>query len=142
MPDLVRVIGDRGGRDYRWFSRRLPAFQDAVRCLQAAIAAPAGRLSFDFESSVFMAISPEQKREIIKEFGQNDQDTGSPQVQIAILTAEIQSVTEHLKTHPKDHSGRRGLLAHVSRRRSLLDYLKARSPESYVAIIRRLGIRK
>ncbi len=89
-----------------------------------------------------MAISPELKQRIIKEFGQGENDTGSPHVQIAVLTHEIQTLTEHLRTHTKDHSSRRGLLAMVSRRRRLLDYLKAKIPKDYVTIIAQLGIRK
>ena len=89
-----------------------------------------------------MAISPELKQRLITEFGQGRNDTGSPHVQIAVLTHEIQNLTEHLRTHKKDHSSRRGLLAMVSRRRRLLDYLKAKTPEDYVAIIAQLGIRK
>ena len=69
-------------------------------------------------------------------------DTGSPEVQIAVLTAEIQAVTEHLQTHPKDYAGRRGLLSKVSRRRQLLDYLKRQDVARYQSIIGRLNIRK
>ena len=89
-----------------------------------------------------MAITAELKQSLIKEYGQSDGDTGSPQVQIAVLTHEIQNLTSHLRTHAKDHSSRRGLLAMVSRRRRLLDYLKAKTPEHYVTIIAQLGIRK
>ncbi|MCH2201156.1 MAG: 30S ribosomal protein S15 [Fuerstiella sp.] len=89
-----------------------------------------------------MAISPELKQRLIKEFGRGKNDTGSPHVQIAVLTHGIQNLTQHLKTHNKDHSSRRGLLAMVSRRRRLLDYLKAKKPEDYVTIIGQLGIRK
>lgn len=89
-----------------------------------------------------MAISPELKKRLISEYGQGENDTGSPHVQIAVLTHEIQNLTQHLKTHAKDHSSRRGLLTMVSRRRRLLDYLKARTPEDYVTIIAQLGIRK
>jgi len=89
-----------------------------------------------------MAITAEAKQRLIKEFGQGKDDTGSPQVQIAVLTHQIQNLTAHLKTHAKDHSSRRGLLAMVSRRRRLLDYLKANTPEHYVTIIAQLGIRK
>jgi small subunit ribosomal protein S15 len=89
-----------------------------------------------------MSISQEHKQSIIAEFATRPGDTGSPEVQIAVLTAEIQAVTEHLQTHPKDYSGRRGLLSKVSRRRQLLDYLKRNSLEKYQAIIGRLNIRK
>ena len=89
-----------------------------------------------------MPISTEEKQRLIQEFGESENDTGSPQVQIAVLTHQIQSVAAHLKTHPSDHAGRRGLLGMVSRRRRLLDYLRAKTPEEYVEIIGRLGIRK
>jgi small subunit ribosomal protein S15 len=87
-------------------------------------------------------ISQEHKQSIIAEFATKPGDTGSPEVQIAVLTAEIQAVTEHLQTHPKDYSGRRGLLSKVSRRRQLLDYVKRQDPAKYLAIIGRLNIRK
>lgn len=89
-----------------------------------------------------MAISRSEKQRLIEEFGQGENDTGSPQIQIAVLTHEIQTLTEHLRTHDKDHSSRRGLLAMVSRRRRLLDYVKSRNPEQYVEMLSRLGIRK
>jgi small subunit ribosomal protein S15 len=89
-----------------------------------------------------MSISQEHKQAIISEFATKPGDTGSPEVQIAVLTAEIQAVTEHLQTHPKDYAGRRGLLSKVSRRRRLLDYLKRNTLEKYLAIIGRLNIRK
>ena len=91
---------------------------------------------------VEMSISLEEKTKIIGEFAKKEGDTGSPEVQIAVLTAEIQSISEHLQTHAKDHSGRRGLLSKVSRRRRLLDFLKGFCHEKYVAIITRLNIRK
>lgn len=87
-------------------------------------------------------ISQEHKQSIMAEFATKPGDTGSPEVQIAVLTAEIQAVTEHLQTHPKDYSGRRGLLSKVSRRRQLLDYVKRQDPAKYLAIIGRLNIRK
>ncbi|MEY3172333.1 MAG: ribosomal protein [Planctomycetota bacterium] len=89
-----------------------------------------------------MSISQEHKQAIISEFATKPGDTGSPEVQIAVLTAEIQAVTEHLQTHPKDYAGRRGLLSKVSRRRQLLDYLKRNSLGKYQSIIGRLNIRK
>lgn len=89
-----------------------------------------------------MTLANEEKQRIQKEFAVKEGDTGSPQIQIALLTAQIQSVTEHLRTHSKDFSGRRGLLAMVSRRRRLLDYLKRKSPPTYVEMITRLNIRK
>jgi small subunit ribosomal protein S15 len=91
---------------------------------------------------VEMSISAEQKSKIMAEHAKKPGDTGSPEVQIAVLTAEIGAITEHLQTHPKDYAGRRGLLAKVSRRRQFLDYLKRDDLNRYVAIITRLNIRK
>ena len=89
-----------------------------------------------------MPISTEQKQKLRAEFGTSPTDTGSPQVQIACLTFQINVLTEHLRGNKKDHSSLRGLLRMVSRRRRLLDYLKANTPEIYVDMITRLGIRK
>lgn len=87
-------------------------------------------------------ISKEKKTAIIKEFARSEGDTGSPEVQIAVLTERIQELTEHLKEHPKDHHSRRGLLKMVGQRRGLLAYLKAKDIERYRALIERLGLRK
>ncbi|MFN8708721.1 MAG: 30S ribosomal protein S15 [Planctomyces sp.] len=89
-----------------------------------------------------MSITKEEKLRIQTEYATKEGDTGSPQVQIAVLTSEILAITEHLKLHPKDYSGRRGLLGMVSRRRRLLDYLKRTTPKQYVEMITRLNIRK
>jgi small subunit ribosomal protein S15 len=89
-----------------------------------------------------MTITRERKSELIGEFKLGENDTGSPEVQIAILTTRINGLTEHLRTHKKDFAGRRGLLMMVSRRRRLLDYLKRVDPQRYLDIIRRLDIRK
>lgn len=89
-----------------------------------------------------MTIVKEQKQELIGEFQRNAGDTGSPEVQIAILTTRINNLTEHMRSHKKDYATRRGLLAMVSRRRRLLDYLKKIDPQQYLDIIGRLGIRK
>ena len=83
-----------------------------------------------------------QKQEIIAKYGRKEGDTGSPEVQIALLTGRIQELTEHLKVHKKDHHSRRGLLMMVGQRRSLLDYLKKTDIERYRAIVAALGIRK
>ena len=82
------------------------------------------------------------KEQIIKDFGRQDGDTGSPEVQIALLTARINELNEHLKVHKKDHHSRRGLLKMVGRRRNLLGYLKKNDLEGYRALIARLGLRK
>ena len=87
-------------------------------------------------------ISKEKKTAIINEYARKPGDTGSPEVQVAVLTARIQELTEHLKTHHKDHHSRRGLLKMVGQRRGLLDYLKKIDIERYRSLIERLGIRK
>ena len=87
-------------------------------------------------------ISKEKKQEIIAAYGRTPQDTGSPEVQIALLTDRITELTEHLKNNKKDHHSRRGLLKMVGQRRNLLEYLKKTNLESYRALIERLGLRK
>ena len=89
-----------------------------------------------------MTITKQRKQELIGTFRRDDSDTGSPEVQVAILTSRINALTEHLRSHSKDHACRRGLLMQVSRRRSLLDYLKRIDPQRYLDLIRRLEIRK
>ena len=89
-----------------------------------------------------MTITKERKQELIGEFKQGESDTGSPEVQIAILSTRINNLTEHMRANKKDYSTRRGLLAMVSRRRRLLDYVRSRDPQRYLDIIGRLGIRK
>ncbi|MBB4286193.1 30S ribosomal protein S15 [Roseospira goensis] len=89
-----------------------------------------------------MSITPERKQELIKEFATKDGDTGSPEVQVAILTERISNLTEHLKVHKKDTHSRRGLLMMVGQRRQLLDYVKRRERARYETLIGRLGIRK
>ena len=87
-------------------------------------------------------ISKEKKQAIIAEFGRCEGDTGSPEVQVAILTARIQELTEHLKVNQKDHHSRRGLLKMVGQRRGMLAYLKEKDIERYRALIAKLGLRK
>lgn len=89
-----------------------------------------------------MSITAERKQEVLTEFATTTGDTGSPEVQVAILTERITNLTEHFKTHKKDHHSRRGLLMMVSRRRRLLDYVKSRDQQRYEHLIKRLGIRK
>ena len=89
-----------------------------------------------------MTITKERKQELIQEHKLGDTDTGSPEVQIAILTTRINNLTDHMREHRRDFATRRGLLAMVSRRRRLLDYLRRRDPQRYLDIIGRLGIRK
>ncbi|MGA2618384.1 MAG: 30S ribosomal protein S15 [Thermoguttaceae bacterium] len=89
-----------------------------------------------------MTITKQRKQELIGTFRQKEEDTGSPEVQVAIITSRINSLTEHLREHKRDFACRRGLLMLVSRRRRLLDYLKRVSPRRYLDVIRRLEIRK
>jgi len=89
-----------------------------------------------------MSITPERKEELIRDFATKEGDTGSPEVQVAILTERITNLTEHFKTHKKDNHSRRGLLMMVSQRRKLLDYVRAREEERYRTLIKRLGIRR
>lgn len=89
-----------------------------------------------------MSITPERKAELIKEYQSKDGDTGSPEVQVAILTERINNLTEHLKEHAKDHHSRRGLLIMVGQRRRLLDYTRRKNEERYRTLIERLGIRR
>ncbi len=87
-------------------------------------------------------ITTEKKKEIIATYGKTPEDTGSPEVQIALLSARIADLTEHLKTHKKDHHSRRGMLKMVGQRRGLLDYLKKTDINRYRAIVEKLGLRK
>lgn len=89
-----------------------------------------------------MPLSTERTQELTNEFGSSSTDTGSPQVQIALLTNRIKQMTEHMKLHDKDYSSRRGLLRMVSQRRRLLDYVKGKNPELYLELLQRLEIRK
>jgi len=97
---------------------------------------------FFTKESLNMAIDTAQKAQIVNDYQRAKGDTGSPEVQVALLTARINDLTEHFKAHIKDHHSRRGLLRMVSRRRKLLDYLKRTSPDAYRALIDRLGLRK
>lgn len=87
-------------------------------------------------------IAKDKKQAIIKEYGRSEGDTGSPEVQIAILTARINELTDHFKANPKDHHSRRGLLKMVGQRRNLLAYLKSKDIERYRTLIEQLGLRK
>lgn len=89
-----------------------------------------------------MSITAERKQTLIKEYSTGANDTGSPEVQVAILSERISNLTEHFKTHAKDNHSRRGLLKLVSQRRQLLDYVKARDEARYKTLIERLGIRR
>ena len=89
-----------------------------------------------------MSISPNRKQELIKDYAVEPNDTGSPEVQVAILSERIANLTEHFKTHKKDNHSRRGLLKLVSQRRRLLDYVKSKDEARYQSLIARLGIRR
>lgn len=89
-----------------------------------------------------MAISKERKNEIIKQYQLHESDTGSPEVQIAVLTEEINALNEHLRVHKKDHHSRRGLLKMVGRRRNLLTYLRKKDIQRYRELIQKLGLRR
>jgi len=89
-----------------------------------------------------MTVTAEKKQEIIKDNARDKGDTGSPEVQVAILTERINALTSHFKEHHKDNHSRRGLLAMVNKRRSLLDYLKGKDVERYNSLIKKLGLRK
>jgi small subunit ribosomal protein S15 len=89
-----------------------------------------------------MSITVEEKNRLIKEYATKEGDTGSPEVQVAILTSRIATLTEHFKTHKKDNHSRRGLLMMVAQRRKLLDYARAKDEERYKSLIERLGIRR
>ena len=89
-----------------------------------------------------MSITSDRTKELIKEYGSNSENTGSSEVQVAILTDRINNITAHLKNNKKDHAGRRGLLGLVSKRRRLLNYIKKRDSKQYLDLIGKLGIRK
>jgi small subunit ribosomal protein S15 len=89
-----------------------------------------------------MVMTTERKEQIVVEYGLKEGDTGSPEVQVALLTERIRYLTDHFKTHPKDHHSRRGLLKLVGQRRRLLGYLKRKDRDRYLSLIQRLGLRK
>jgi len=89
-----------------------------------------------------MSLSGEQKVQLVKDYGQSPKDTGSPEVQVALLTNRINELQDHFKSNKKDHHSRRGLLSMVNRRRKLLDYLKGKDQERYRELISRLGLRR
>lgn len=89
-----------------------------------------------------MALSNEQKAEIVREYGRSEGDTGSPEVQVALLTTNINQLQDHFKEHAHDHHSRRGLIRMVNTRRKLLDYLKRKDLERYTSLIQKLGLRR
>jgi small subunit ribosomal protein S15 len=112
----------------------------AVRVLPCA--ASAGTTANHRDEEDGLALTKEAKQEATKRFGKNAKDTGSPEVQIAMLTERINGLTEHLRTHKKDHYSRRGLLTLVGRRRRFLNYLQKKDVEGYRALIKELGLRR
>jgi small subunit ribosomal protein S15 len=96
----------------------------------------------DEASEPTMSITPERKQAVISDFATGSKDTGSPEVQVAVLTERITNLTEHLKSHKKDFASRRGLLMMVGRRRRLLDYLRRKEQSRYQTLIERLGLRR
>jgi small subunit ribosomal protein S15 len=89
-----------------------------------------------------MSVTKERKTELVQDFGRTGSDTGSPEVQISILTSRIAEMTKHLQLHKKDYASHRGLIGMVNRRRRLLDYMKRTNPQTYLDLLRRLEIRK
>jgi len=89
-----------------------------------------------------MSVTAERKKQVMTEFATSEADTGSPEVQVAVLSERIANLTEHFKTHAKDNHSRRGLIKMVSQRRRLLDYVKSRDPARYESLIQRLGLRR
>src|SRR4029078_4100133 len=114
----------------RWWKLRPMAFGSS------------GGSTFERQECQTMSITAERKEALIKEHAQTKGDTGSPEVQVAILTERIQNLTQHFKTHAKDNHSRRGLLMLVNQRRSLLDYLRKKDAQRYTDIIAKLGLRK
>jgi small subunit ribosomal protein S15 len=110
-------------------------------CTPRPVTRSAWRRGFHIEE-IAVTLIDTKKADVVKDNARSANDTGSPEVQVALLTARINELTPHFKTHKKDHHGRRGLLKMVSRRRKLLDYLKDRHAERYTALIQKLGLRK
>jgi small subunit ribosomal protein S15 len=124
-------------RRVRWTTSRLPAFRanDRDRLIRA-------RQHAENERYYLMSLSAERKQQVIKDYATGSGDTGSPEVQIAILTERINGLTEHFKTHKKDNHSRRGLLKMVSQRRHLLDYVRSKDEARYQKLIERLELRR
>jgi small subunit ribosomal protein S15 len=103
---------------------------------------PAGAMPLTARKETPMSITTEDKQRLMKDYGTKSGDTGSPEVQVAILTTRISNLTEHFKTHAKDNHSRRGLLKLVAQRRKLLDYVKRKDEARYQDLIKRLGLRR
>jgi small subunit ribosomal protein S15 len=122
------------------YTRASAVCGDSPRALLDDI--PACAIHSNLRKEIPMSITVEEKNRLIKEFATKEGDTGSPEVQVAILTSRIATLTEHFKTHKKDNHSRRGLLKLVAQRRKLLDYTKVKDEERYQNLIQRLGIRR
>ncbi len=150
VPPLPAACGDRLSRSRaaqlrgRFFPGAVGAALVLTRYLRGGADGPGWSLAAfrDGRHDITMGLTSKQKQEIIDRFKQHENDTGSPEVQIALLTARIEHLTEHLKVHKKDHHSRRGLLKLVGQRRRLLNYLRSKSPERYRAIVQALGLRR
>eukprot|EP01026_Neomeris_dumetosa_P015142 TRINITY_DN1572_c0_g1_i1.p2 TRINITY_DN1572_c0_g1~~TRINITY_DN1572_c0_g1_i1.p2 ORF type:complete len:179 (-),score=15.03 TRINITY_DN1572_c0_g1_i1:148-684(-) len=114
----------------------------AIACIDQGRVRPVRVLNLQKKELGTMSITPERKQELIKEYGLNEGDTGSADVQIAVLTERIRNLTEHLKTHKKDFHSRRGLLVMVGQRRRMLDYVKRTEKGRYEQLLQRLGLRR
>ena len=110
--------------------------------LRLRVSEPRKELSLVFATFLRVTLTKEAKGELMKEFAKHESDTGSPEVQVALLTESVTHLTEHLKTHSKDHASRRGLLKMVGQRRRLLDYLRSKDVERYRTLVAALGLRK
>jgi small subunit ribosomal protein S15 len=145
MADRLRARGHQSAR-FRAIIRLFCDLQSARHPLFRQLAQVNNPLKLSIEcqrnNKEKTMIASSIKAEVVKANARAANDTGSPEVQVALLTARINELTPHFKTHAKDHHGRRGLLRMVSRRRKLLDYLKSRDADRYVALIAKLGLRK
>jgi small subunit ribosomal protein S15 len=119
-----------------------PRFIQLTKLAQRHRAVALRKLRIRFRGKVNMSLTAEQTGKIIADYGRVPNDTGSPEVQVALLSARIDHLTEHFKTHKQDHHSRRGLLQLVNRRKSLLSYLKDRDLARYQSLIERLGLRR
>jgi small subunit ribosomal protein S15 len=137
---MPRIRAFQGASDALWPRIRAgdASRADAPRALLDDIPACA----MNPEKETPMSITAEEKQQLLQEFATKEGDTGSPEVQVAILTKRISSLTEHFKTHKKDNHSRRGLLKLVAQRRKLLDYLRGKDEGRYQDLIKRLGIRR
>jgi small subunit ribosomal protein S15 len=144
-PGRIALFDGKMGLSFGWIISYTPAIApmrsgDSPWALLDDI--PACAIHLDPEKETPMSITAEEKARLIKEFATKEGDTGSPEVQVAILTSRIATLTEHFKSHKKDNHSRRGLLMMVAQRRKLLDYTKAKDEARYQNLIQRLGIRR